>query len=342
MTATKTKATTATANPARSFQVSQATQAAVNRAFSPGAPVHYTPAEPLPEVPPDTLPRVGRHKACAAILEQFCGYPRLLLRNPRLAPEWRKRLNEIRRIAYESQQPTPPPEIDHQALAAARGDLICNGERRRFAESAELRALLANDFDGIPIAPEREVVEALMVYLTTDGLEPARTLRKRLAEYQIRLNDAFQYLSPTLRADERRVALNSPGLTDEGMKTIVAEGHLSKSEHFPQIRGKTIAEANQFWDTNIRPLEKQMIQGAIAFAKQCRESWVRGEQEFYAEAGMPHDGRTAKTEPARRFDSTIEALSQALDSLNRSHGGPLSDAIGHSVLSRIYGVTSLT
>ena len=329
------------------FQLPQSIQNFVNR-LAPGRRyfAHELPNAPeLPEAlcsaTPPEIP-----KGNVALCLEYWKLLRPAFQSPRLDPAWRSFIVELREAAHAGQQGMPVLVIDYQAQAESRADLISNGERRRAAESAELQAALANGFDGIPIAPEKEIPEVVLTYLATDGLGLARALRSKLAQYQIMLNEPWNFalLNPETRRDERTMALNS-NPTPEAMKVIVAESLMAgtrekPAEHFRQISSAAKAKLYAFWTTEIKGIETQMLGGAMAFANQCREASIAAEQQFFAFAGVKHDG-TAQTAVARRFDSAIADLKHNRDLLARSSGGTLSDACGSSVLCTVFGVPAV-
>lgn len=315
-------ATPKTETPQTSFRVPLSTQEAVNR---PAMNRRYLAPCKMPNMP--TFPEWLRGETPPAVPVgdvAKCLEAWKLLRPAwlahRLSPEWLKFIADVRQEGHAAQQGMPVLHIDYAAVAAQRDDLISNGERRRFAQTAELQAALDSGFDGVPIAPEKEVADVLTVYLTTDGLEPARALRAVLAKYQIQLNENFALLSPQLRSEERKAALGTR-LSPEAQTKIVAESQLAASEHFGQICSNKKNELYRQWNSEARPLEVKLVEGALAWANQCRESAIVAEQDFFAFAVVNHDG-TPQTPVARRFDSTIAALNHERDSAGKDQRRP--------------------
>jgi len=312
---------------ASSFRVPDSTTAALSR---PAFPTQYfRPAESLPELPKGNLPKC---------LELWRDLHRAW-RHPKLAPEWRKFIVDLRREANALQQVPAAPVIDFQQLGRERAAAaITSGEAARQSESLELAALVANEFEGEPLIPTRPIPDALLAFVSTNGRDQAHKLRSALAAYAIKYNELFALHSPTQRAAERKIALHS-NPTPEQSKRITEEAATETNPHFADLCANARNELRELWAATVKPLEAALIGAALDYVRGCKQVSVEHEAALFEDAGLPHE----PTAVSKKFDALIAELERQPLTESRPTVGPRLSVMHHSqsILSRLFAVEVL-
>lgn len=314
---------------ASSFRVPDSTTAALSRPAFPRQ--QFRPAAEIPELPKGNLAK------CLELWRDL----RPAWLNPRLAPEWRSFIAALRKEAHALQQVPAAPVIDYAQVAHERAVAVSSGEAKRQAESLELAALLAGNFDGEPLVPTRPIADALLAFLCADGREQAHKLRSALARYAIRYNELFPLHSPTQRAQERKVALHS-NPTPEQSKRIAEEASLEANPHFKDLCANARAELRELWAATVKPLEVALISAALDCAKKCKQVAVEHEREFFDAAGVEYQPTAASLKFAPLL-AELERQKALLTDTSRPTVGPNASTFAHSqsVLSRVFAVEVL-
>jgi hypothetical protein len=312
-------------------------QHAVNR--PPTATRYVTPGEMIAEDSPmpdvlrgQTPPELPADLATALEWWKFCQQP---WHDARLAVEWRVWIRKLRERAFSLQQVRPAP-----ACAGIFTVAIGTSEARRLKEAEELQAALDCAFDGIPLAPAREVAAPLLDFVASnDFLEVARPLRNALAKYAIRRNELFNLVSPQRRSEERRLALNSRP-SPEASKRIAEEEALAANPVFPQLCSNARRELSELHRTTIRPLEIQLVELAIQFVTGCRAAALDSERAFFGAVEMPHEA----TAFSKRYDTALTELQRQLGLLKGNAvampivGGPGAvPSASNGILETVFG-----
>lgn len=298
---------------------------------------YFTPAATLPEVP-------TTYKTAYELWREL--RPAFLRSD--LAPEWRKRIDEIRIASVALQQAPKEPEVDYMKAARERGEFIVNAEANRKKRLAFLKENITADiFDKLPVlpAPVRGADFCLFVSLEITSRpeikEKIAALRRQLASYEATLLENFIYVSPEQRRQEHKLAmLSNPthAIIDRVQGEMAA--YANEKVFNPVASAKRGLLMVQYRDT-VRPLEVELLSAALAIAKAHQAESVEIEKAFFESQEVPHE----KTGVSKKYDRFVTELTAELERISKSHGGVAVAGglgFGDGVLKNVFGIDTLT